>query len=477
MAGLTQQGFERKRLPDILEELREAFRDEFGSINTGPESRFGRLIGIVAEREDSIWQLAEAVYQSQYPGTASGRSLDGVAALTGITRLEATRTTVPGVLIGQPTTTVPAGSEASVSQTGDVYQTVGDTDITTSSALVVTLSVTAEPSTLYEVTIDGTDYQFTSNGESADEIADEIASLVDADSTVDAESDGNEIEVISSDRSTSFSLSVSGPVTVESAGSVSQFIALESGAQAVPTGSLDTIETPVSGWEGVENFQDGEQGRDIETDAELRTRREQSLQILGAGTVEAIRARLIQNVDDVNSVSIVENRSNEVDADGRPPHSFETIVSGGTDSDVADELWQTKPAGIETFGTITEIVLDSQGNEQTIGFSRPENVYIWVRMTVNTNGVGTFPDDGEGQIKTNVVEYGETLGVGDPVVIQALFGPVYQVPGIADVTIEIAQTDSPAIEPDEGDWVTDNLILSAVEQSLWDEDRVDVDVN
>ena len=477
MAGLTQQGFERKRLPDILEELREAFRDEFGSINTGPESRFGRLIGIVADREDSIWELAEAVYQSQHPGTASGRALDGVVALTGITRLDATRTTVPGVIIGQVDTTVPAESEASLSQTGDVYQSVGDTDIVPTNALVANLTVSAEPETLYRVSIDGADYDFTSNGESADEIASELAALVDNDEAVDAESEGADIEVISSDRSTAFSVSIDGPISIESVGSPSQFIALEAGAQAVPAGALDTIETPVSGWDSVDNFQDGEQGRDIETDAELRLRREQSLQVTGAGTVEAIRSRLIQNVEDVNSVSIIENRSDEEDQDGRPPHSFESIVSGGVDADVADELWQVKPAGIETFGTVTEIVLDSQDNEQIIRFSRPVNVYIWVRMTISTNGVGSFPDDGQTQIQNNIVDYGETLGVGDPVLIQALFGPVYQVPGIADASIEIARTESPDIEPDEGDWISDNLSLSSVEQSLWDSDRVDVDVN
>ena len=475
--GLTTQGFNRKRLPDIREELRESFRDAFGSINVAPESAFGQIIGTLAEREDTLWQLAEAVYLAQYPDSAAGRSLDGVASLTGISRLPATRTRVTGVLIGDTGTNVPAGSQAENEEAGDLYETQQDNEIAPGSALTAAIEVTAQDSTTYTITVNGTDYSFTSTSEDADTIALELASTVDDDADVDATADGSTVELISTDRLTTFSVSLTGPLAFESVGSPGEFIAVETGERIVPAGSLTSIETPVSGWQDVNNLQDGEPGRDTETDAQLRVRREQSLRVIGAGTVEAIRARLLQNVDGVLSVSIIENRTDETDEDGRPPHSFESIVSGGEDQAVGDELWQVKPAGIETFGNVSVVVEDSQGTDQPIAFSRPVNVYIWVRMTVNINGVGTWPDNGPDAIREELVEYGDTLGVGDNVVFQALFGPIYQVPGVATVDLEIARTPAPDVEPEPGDWVTENITIEAVEQTLWDADRIEVTVN
>ena len=54
--------------------------------------------------------------------------------------------------------------------------------------------------------------------------------------------------------------------------------------------------------------------------------------------------------------------------------------------------------------------------------------------------VPKFPDDASDTIKAKIVEYGSaTFGVGDDVIYQALFGPIYQnVPGISSVTITLA---------------------------------------
>jgi len=58
-------------------------------------------------------QALQAVYASQYPASAAGRSLDGVVQLTGITRREATRTIVEVLLTGTPNATIPKNSAAS----------------------------------------------------------------------------------------------------------------------------------------------------------------------------------------------------------------------------------------------------------------------------------------------------------------------------------------------------------------------------
>ena len=170
------------------------------------------------------------------------------------------------------------------------------------------------------------------------------------------------------------------------------FQAEDIGVVQAPAGTLTVIETPVSGWDTITNALDADVGLEIETDTELRFRRLQSLQIAGAATVEAIRARILQDVDQVSDVFVFENTSDIVDVNGLPPHSFESVVGGGDEQEIADKIWLVKAAGIATFGDITKIVADSQGFNHSIKFSRATEIKVWmlVQISVDTEfDVGT----------------------------------------------------------------------------------------
>lgn len=113
--GITDTGFIAKRLADIKAEIEAAFRSAFGvGINLDDLSPLGQMVGIVSERESLIWELAEDVYNSQYPDTASGASLDNVSSISNVTRLAATYSTVEGRVSGTNGTLVPIGFIASV---------------------------------------------------------------------------------------------------------------------------------------------------------------------------------------------------------------------------------------------------------------------------------------------------------------------------------------------------------------------------
>jgi hypothetical protein len=123
--GLTSAGFVAKSQQQIISELQASIVSVFGAnVNFGPESNFGQLVGIFSEREALLWQLAEAVYASQYPGGAEGTSVDNILALNNMRRAlskptrtdptpvtEANGITEYGlVLFGTPGTTILAGS-------------------------------------------------------------------------------------------------------------------------------------------------------------------------------------------------------------------------------------------------------------------------------------------------------------------------------------------------------------------------------
>jgi uncharacterized phage protein gp47/JayE len=383
--GVTSAGFVPMRLSDIKTALETALKAAFGDINVDPTSVFGQFIGVMSKMGADWWEVAEDVYLSQYPSSASGVALDNVLSLSGLTRLSAAYSQVICQLTGTASTVVPVGSQIE-STNGDLF------------ALLAEVTIGASPT-------DGT------------------------------------------------------------------FVAVVSGAVSVPAGTLTTIVTPVSGWTSVTNADAGTMGRAAETDAEARQRREAGLSIIGAGTVNAIQSRIMENVNNVTAVAVFENRTDITDADGRPPHSFEVVVFGGADADIAAEIWATKPAGIQTYGSSYVDITDSNGDTQRIYFSRPVQQYVHVEVTITYYAEEAFPIDGEAQIKAAIYAYGLSLALGKDLIIQRWQIPVYDIPGIATVTIRHDVTDNPGDTPS---WSTSNLVIGSTSIANMDEDRITV---
>ena len=211
---------------------------------------------------------------------------------------------------------------------------------------------------------------------------------------------------------------------------------------------MPRIETSVIGWDSVNHLAAGATGRFVETDEELRIRHRQAVRVVGAATVQAILARLVQEVPEVTSVAVYENRLN-VEVAGMPAHSFEAVVSGGDNQAIADKLWQVKPAGIETTGNVSVQVLDENGDLQLIKFSRPITKYAWVRVSVNLlNPEEPLTQQAAAAITDAVLTYGATLGVADNIIPQRFYGQIYaETSGIASITVEVAATDLPGDTP------------------------------
>lgn len=111
--GVTVAGFLAKDLDTIRTELREAFVRALGAVNV-EASPIHQLIELYANRERTLWELAESVYAASDPDSASGAALDALGALTGTPRDPATSSTVTLSVTLEATTTLPAGSVASV---------------------------------------------------------------------------------------------------------------------------------------------------------------------------------------------------------------------------------------------------------------------------------------------------------------------------------------------------------------------------
>jgi uncharacterized phage protein gp47/JayE len=208
-------------------------------------------------------------------------------------------------------------------------------------------------------------------------------------------------------------------------------------------GTLTVIESAQSGWNSITNASDATTGEAAETDAELRVRRETELRRSGAAAVDAIKAD-VSAVDNVTSVTVFENTSSVTDGDGVPGKAIEVVVLGGAVNDIAQAIWDSKAAGIEAHGGTSGTATDSDGNSRTVDFSRPSEVDIYIDVEVDVDS--DYAATGDADIKAALAAFGQSdLGVGDDVIYSQLYGVIFAVSGVVDVTLlEIGTAPAPA---------------------------------
>lgn len=463
---ITTDGFDKKTLAEIKAELEAEFQSIFGNdIDLEEDQPFGQMIGIISKRDADLWDALQEIYTSRNPKEAIGVSLDNIVQENGLTRIAATATQVKNVLLyGDAGTVIAAGKLVKTPDKTVEYELDSSTTIDTTVAFYGRISVdSVTTGNDYTITIDGTAYTYTALA--ADEEIDvlqELETLINAGTwtgTVAVDTDDVELSLTGTEN---FNFSTTGDLTIEEVAVVGDFTATETGANTVPANTLTEIVTAVSGWNSVTNPSAGITGNDTETDSELRLRREQSVNGVGNATEDSIRSKILDEITGVTGCTIYSNRGDSTDTENRPPHSFETVVQGGDDDEIAEKIWETQPAGIQSIGNINSDgsisstipgtginITDSQGFTQNILYSRPENIYIFVRVSRDKYSEEEYPTDGDDLIKDAIVAWSleiSNIDVGKDVIRQRLSAPVYTIPGIEDIKIELdGDTDSAAI--------------------------------
>ena len=486
MAGLTDTGFQRLTLDEIKIEIENSLRSKLGKgINLIAPSVLATLVGIQAERESLLWELAEDVYNSQYPDTAFGTSLDNVASLLGVTRLDATKTTISlQLLFGVLGTLIPAGTIISL-QGNSTAKFITDADVTLIAGVdeVQTLTFSATPDggsfKLKYLDQETTTLTFAATAGNIQTALNGLADLsgVTVSGTFGAGfvitfagNDGKQDQpllLITSNTLvngvTPVVPTMTETVTGVPQGSVSM-TAIDAGQTSAPRGSATVIETLIAGLNRTINTVDGLVGRNIETDNQLRTRRANSLQIAGAGTVDAIRSRLAA-LEGVIAALVFENTALVDDIDGRPPKCFEAVVQGGEDQEITQTVWDTKPAGILTYGSTSGVAVDDLGNNHVVNWSRPTEVPIYIDITITKDF--DYPADGDTQVENALIAFINALGIGEDVIVYPhLICALDAIAGITDIEIAIGIAPSPTLD--------NNIIIAADEIARTDSTKIAV---
>ena len=160
--GITPTGFARMRLPEIRQMIIDDLQARTGlTFETRPDSITGQFIDTFAEREATIWELAEAVYYAMYPISSYGTNLDHAVSYAGVRRLFETKSRVFCVLYGIEGTFVVHDSLILHTTTRTNLILTEDVTITQTKAIDVTILVTGALSgVVYEITIDNDVYTY-----------------------------------------------------------------------------------------------------------------------------------------------------------------------------------------------------------------------------------------------------------------------------------------------------------------------------
>jgi len=469
---LDNTGFTPKTLTQIRSDISSKVKLALGnSTDTSPSSRIGQLIDIFSAEMYSAWLALQDTYNSFFPSSSSNVSLDNVVSITNTTRLFATPSTALVYLAGDTGVVVPASTNIQKTSTAFNFYTLTDNTISDDANIIIvsgfptsgTIVLSWDGESIAAINWDDDIATIKSKIEAHSAITtvtvtgtlDSVTSfhvLFDSESLTSREPTIEENLLLRNSTSLEanayFSTEESIPVT-----------AVDFGDIVAPVVSLTTIVNPTFGFDAVINIVSGVQGRNRETDADLRVRRTEELQKIGTTTIGGMK-QLIAAVPLVASVTLVQNDTDIIDAEGRPPHSVEAFVEGGDNDAVAQAIYDTKPIGIGICTTVsapnqrTGNYVDVNGENQTMIFSQP----VEVPMLIEVNGTkGTdYPTNGDDDIKAALIEYFENISLGQDVLNHLLYTPINTIPGI--VTMQILQDTVAGGVPAET-----NTVISATE--------------
>jgi len=476
--GITDEGFVRKSLTIIRQEIESDLKSTFGEqINTSSESILGQLRDIFADRLNYMWELFELTYNSQYPNTAEGVSLENIGDINALEYIEAAASVIQNQrFLGTATTVIPAGTQVSVDgDTSTIFETDEALTLVAGTDGIQTITFSAVPD----------EGGFTVSYEN-----DETASIAYDDTAADVQAAlralTNLTEVtVSGDFSTGFTITFAGidgkqeqPILAEETNTLKEssvavaititetvsgvnqgvvdMTCTETGPTSANARTVTNIMNPISGVSSTINVTDAILGRERETDAEFRIRRRIRLTTSEAGTLEAIMNKIWSLNDDqyselvqLQNVNAYENSGDSIDSRNLPPHSVMAVIrqTGDAmtrDQEIAQMIFNSKPAGIQTsFGNdvhAIEFVGTPSGGTWTLTYSgQTTSALAHTASNTDVQNALNALSNLSGTVVTGSMSEGfevEYDGDNSTVIMELLTGDISSLTGVTDILID-----------------------------------------
>lgn len=484
MSEFNSTGLVISRFDEILEEIQEvqesSIQDKFKYSDNKLIHQINSSYALITHR---VLELIEASFDATKIQKAEGIHLEEIGLLRGIYRIGA----VPSSTSSQYAwlfngATIPAGSEFSSSAlegtvTNPTSVLADPSNCSSVSLKVVRGAGTAADSTSYTVTINDNDYTYiTGLSEGVSGVQSGIAALFTADSskTFSYTLEGDDSFIITADTGTSLSVRISSTfLNIEKVRVYFYTESTSTGQEEFPAYTIDTLDTSVVGFIETNNDQAYSIGADVESDEAFRLRIQEGNSGDSTGTLISIKSALETNVDSVSLVEVIENTNESpTDSEGRPLHSYECLVIGGSDEDIASEVWRTKPVGVRTYGTTLVNHIDSSGVSREVYFSRPTEVPLAARITYFPYTEESLAADTEQTMADLVSDYVNDLSIGVDAIPGRSFGPIYEnTSGVGRLIIEFQEIPVSGSIPVTSEWSQETLpIASTAFASIQDTD-------
>lgn len=237
------------------------------------------------------------------------------------------------------------------------------------------------------------------------------------------------------------------------------------GPVQIPADTITTMVVPVNEITSLTNPADGIAGNDLETDPQLRTRRDLSISKPSTSGIESITADII-NLKGVTHVTTYENYT--PNPTFIPANSTMSVVNGGDPEEIAKAINANKSIGIPTEGSESITLTDSQGVTKEIKFQRPTQVPIYV--TVNLTIVDSNEYQGDAAVVDSIMSYVNresdytSFNVGEDVYQSRLYSPINEIPGHVVDSLFIGIAPNPTS--------SSTIPIDFQEISDWDESRI-----
>ena len=233
------------------------------------------------------------------------------------------------------------------------------------------------------------------------------------------------------------------------------------GAIRILANEVHVLTTAIAGLTGATNLEPGITGIVREEDPAFRARRENSTISRGTSSIDAI----YEGVKSLNLpyIAIIENTTSAT-VDGVPANSFLVVVEGGTPAEVSQVIYDNKPQGITSYGSIVTVVNDSKGYPHNIGISRPTPIDISVTTSI-TNLPGASVDSAT-LVKAAIVDYVNDINISEDVYWSYFFSAILAVvPNIKINSLQIKFTVG-------GTFGTTDLVITPQQRARTDASKV-----
>lgn len=473
--GVTDKGFNIKRLDTIMEEIHTDLTEAFGfDTRLTKPSFLDTLITTFSYQISDLWETAQDNYYAKYPATATGVSLDNAVQYGGIRRAANKRTSYRLHCTGDDGTYVREEAIVATNTSPEVrLKNADEFEITRDAFNRVSIKVASAEVGVYSVTINGSQYSFSSPDEVEEDIITGLAKAITDDGyTITAEKNTLTIEDKAISRSNV--LILSDNLTTSSVTVIATFLTEEYGKITLPYGIVTKMVNNVTGFTAVTNLLEPTYGRKQESDIELRQSYIAKSALRSNTMIESIVGELLNNIENVESASGYENDTDYVDNRGLPPHSIEIIVEGGDNSEIAQAILRRKAGGIQTYGSIEVGVPGVYGDTIPVRFNRPDYLYTWLKVVLHGD---------KSQLPTNyaslaiqaLISDGAEFVAGTNLLTQLLNDGIYDaVAGLTYVEIYTAYGTSSTYVPEASDYKQKNIIVTSRQKVLIDEKRIEV---